>query len=293
MIEVFDHILKRIESTPIQHVPFPHFVISEIFPPDFYASLLQAMPKSDQFVSAKYPGTGFGRAKSAQRNSSGLVFPDISALPLLGELQRFLRGDEFCRALLTKFSIPDGIPKEKYRHFADGARDFTSVFDLQIDRRGYEILPHADVATKIVTFQFYLVQDNSLKEFGTLFCRTKNGQVARRTVAAKAAGSTAENCAKLLRGWPDSFWYGFERTRLGTEIGFGDSKNWYPWRLFDIVAAAPALPNHFMAFAPNSCSYHAVRMSIPDSSEGRRVIRGFIRSGVDQKNYIAVGKPAA
>ena len=90
-----------------------------------------------------------------------------------------------------------------------------------------------------------------------------------------------------------SFWYGFERTRLGTEIGFGDSKNWYPWRLFDIVAAAPALPNHFMAFAPNNRSYHAVRMNIPESSEGRRVIRGFIRSGIDQKNFIALDKPAA
>ena len=293
MIKVFKHILKRIEDSPIEHVPFPHLVIAEIFPADFYSDLLQALPKADQFVSAKYPGTGFGKAKSGEGNSSGLVFPDISGVPLLGELKKFLRGDEFCRALLNKFSIAAGIPREKYRHFADGARDFTSVFDLQIDRRGYEILPHADVASKIVTFQFYLAQDDSLKEFGTLFCRTKNGQAARRTFAAKAVGSTAESCAKLLHGWPDSFWYRFERTRLGTEIGFGDSKNWYPWRLFDIVAAAPALPNHFMAFAPNDRSYHAVRMNLPESAEGRRVIRGFIRSSVDQKNFITLEKPAA
>jgi len=96
-----------------------------------------------------------------------------------------------------------------------------------------------------------------------------------------------------MHGWPDSLWYEFERTRLGTEIGFGDSKNWYLWRLFDIVDAAPALPNHFMAFAPNDCSYHAVHMNIPESSEGGRVIRGFIRSGVDQKNFIALDKPPA
>jgi len=226
--------------------------------------------------------------KSAERNSSGLVFPDMSGLPLLGELQAFLRGDEFCRALLDKFSIPEGIPREKYRYFTNGVTDFTSVFDLQIDRRGYEILPHADVESKIVTFQFYLVSDDSLKEFGTLFCRTKNGQAARRSLAYQTLGGIAENCAKLLSGWPTNFWYGLERTTLGTEMGFGDSKNWYPWRFFDVVASAPALPNFFMAFAPNDRSYHAVRMNIPPTSEGRKVIRGFIRSGSNQRNFISI-----
>jgi hypothetical protein len=283
---VREYILKQIRDAEVRPDPFPHFVISEIFPPDFYPKLLAAVPQPQQFAAAEYPGTGFGKVKHAQPKSTGLAYPNLHELPLFNEIQTFLRGDEFCRALLEKFSRPDGIPAEKYRYFANGARDFTSVFDLQIDRRGYEILPHPDVPSKIITFQFYLVADNSLDEFGTLFCRTKNGRPAKRGRAANASRVVADTVAKALGKRPYRFWHSLERTKVGTEIGFGDSSNWYPWRMFDIVTRAPALPNHFMAFAPNERSYHAVRMDIPESSIGRTVIRGFIRSGASVSNFI-------
>ncbi len=286
MDSVQQYVLRQIRNAEVRPEPFPHFVVSEIFPPDFYSKLMAAIPRPEEFAAAEYPGTGFGKAKDAKPKSTGLAYPNLHQLPLFNEIQTFLRGDEFCRALLDKFSRPDAIPAEKYRYFANGARDFTSVFDLQIDRRGYEILPHPDVATKIITFQFYLVSDDSLSDFGTLFCRTKNGRPAERGRAAQATGSVVEKVARVLGERPPSFWHSFERTKLGTEIGFGDSRNWYPWRMFDIVAKAPALPNHFMAFAPNERSYHAVRMDIPESSIGRTVIRGFIRSGESGSNYI-------
>jgi hypothetical protein len=103
--------------------------------------------------------------------------------------------------------------------------------------------------------------------------------------------SLGRNSGKLrqtVERLPSNLWYGFERTTLGTEIGFGDSKNWYAWRFFDVVASAPALPNYFMAFAPNDRSYHAVRMNIPLTSEGRKVISGFIRSGCNRSNFISI-----
>ena len=288
--DVFEHILRKISSAEINANPYPHIVVSEIFPPEFYPKLLAAIPKPEQFAAAEYPGTGFGQAKRSQRNSSGLAYPNLHELPLFRELQTFLRGEEFCRALLGKFSRPDGIPAEKHRYFAGGAREFTSVFDLQIDRRGYEILPHPDIPSKIMTFQFFLVSDDSLKDFGTLFCRTKNGRPAVRSSIARRAGTAVERVARALRHRPYRFWHWLERTKLGTEIGFG-SEGWYPWRMFDLISAAPALPNHFMAFAPNERSYHAVRMDIPKSSIGRTVIRGFIRSGRDVGNVIRLKVP--
>jgi len=285
--------LKKIRDGEVRADPFPHLVISEIFPPGFYAELIAVLPKPEQFAAAEYPGTGFGEAKKAQRKSAGLAYPNLNELPLLNEIQTFLRGDEFCRALLEKFSRPDGIPAEKYRYFANGAREFTSVFDLQIDRRGYEVLPHPDVPSKIATFQFYLVSDNSLRDFGTLFCRTRNGRPPKRSPLAQAVRCLADAAAETLRHRPGNFWHWMERTNLGTEIGFGDSSTWYPWRMFEITARAPALPNHFMAFAPNERSYHAVRMDIPASSIGRTVIRGFIRSGRNSSNFIQLNAAAA
>jgi hypothetical protein len=103
----------------------------------------------------------------------------------------------------------------------------------------------------------------------------------------------AEGVAARLNHRPHGFWHWLERTKLGTEMGFGASRGWYPWRMFDIVANAPALPNHFMAFAPNERSYHAVRMNIPESSGGRTVIRGFVRSGKEASNFIEMKASAA
>jgi hypothetical protein len=290
---VLNYIMTKIRDAEVRPDPFPHIVISEIFPPDFYPRLMASIPKPENFVAAEYPGTGFGKAKRAQRQSAGLAYPNMHELPVFGEIQTFLRGEEFCRALLEKFSVPGAIPAEKYSYFANGAREFTSVFDLQIDRRGYEIMPHPDAPSKIITYQFYLVSDNSLREFGTLFCRTRNGRPAERSQFAKEVNSLVHRVAGKLGNKPADFWHWLQRTKFGTEIGFGDSVAWYPWRMFDIAAMAPALPNHFMAFAPNERSYHAVRMNIPTSSIGRTVIRGFIRSGAKAQNFIHLKETAA
>jgi hypothetical protein len=283
--ELFEHVLRKISDAEINTEPFPHIIVPEIFPAALYPALLSAIPAPEQFAAAAYPGTGYGKGK---RQWSGLAYPGLRELLLFSDLRVFLKSNRFCRALLDKFSVPGAIPSDKYKYFASGAREFNCVFDLQIDRQGYEILPHADVPSKLITFQFYLTSDDSLKNFGTLLCRTKDAGPAHRSATALRFRAYAEKTAKAFHGRPSAFWHWLERTKLGTEIGFGDSRSWYPWRMFDIVSSTPALPNHFMAFAPNDRSYHAVRMDIPASSPGRTVLRGFIRTGRGTKNYITL-----
>jgi hypothetical protein len=79
-----------------------------------------------------------------------------------------------------------------------------------------------------------------------------------------------------------------ERSTLGSTLGVGEQQHWLPWSLVDVVKVAPALPNCFMAFPPNATSYHAVRLDIPPSAkkQERPVIRGFIRSGSNMRNWI-------
>jgi hypothetical protein len=79
------------------------------------------------------------------------------------------------------------------------------------------------------------------------------------------------------------------RSRFALTIGIGDLANWYPWNWFRVVKVAEALPNHFLAFAPNARSFHAVDLDIPPESpvQERAVLRGFIRSGRDSYNWIA------
>ena len=135
MKAVAKHILTRIRNAEARPDPFPHLVVPDIFPPDFYLQLMAAMPKPEQFAPVDYPGLGFGKADRRQRKAPGLAYPNLHELPLFQEIQSFLRGEEFCRALLEKFSVPGGIPADKYRYFVNGAREFTSVLDLQIGQK--------------------------------------------------------------------------------------------------------------------------------------------------------------
>ncbi|MDE5081127.1 MAG: hypothetical protein O4859_07310 [Trichodesmium sp. St18_bin1] len=79
----------------------------------------------------------------------------------------------------------------------------------------------------------------------------------------------------------------FKKSKIGFWLGI-NHKNWFPWGFFNVAKTIPALPNYFMAFAPNQNTYHAVSLDIPieNKEQERRVIRGFIRSGSNSKNWI-------
>jgi hypothetical protein len=218
--------------------------------------------------------------------------------PVYGIVADFFASPAYSRALLTKFSAPrpNGflpIPADKHRHFENGATDYTSVFDFQVDLPGYEIPPHPDVSDKIVTFQYFLVDDDSVADFGTLFCKAKNGGgKVKRPLFYRGVGRIINRGSDLLRVRRTRLFKRLEQSRLGLAFGVGTTNNWLPWSLVDVVKIAKALPNHFMAFAPNEISYHAVQMNIPTDCkrQERPVIRGFLRKGRDANNWISAVK---
>lgn len=63
--------------------------------------------------------------------------------------------------------------------------------------------------------------------------------------------------------------------------------------IFAVVASAPAFTKLFHGLCAERAFHHAVRMNIPPSSEGRRVVRGFIRSGSNQQNCLTLETSSA
>jgi hypothetical protein len=118
-------------------------------------------------------------------------------------------------------------------------------------------------------------------------CEPIDDRVTRgRSSLAKTAGRIVELC--LSPKWP--LFKKLERSDFGAWCGIGAySKHWYPWAWFRVAKVAKALPNHFLAFAPNSRSFHAVDLDIPRDARSaeRPVIRGFVRAGSDTKNWIS------
>jgi hypothetical protein len=138
------------------------------------------------------------------------------------------------------------------------------------------------------------VEDESLRDYGTLLCRPKDGRLtAGRPWVANTTGRLLDGAARMLRLRRNWVYRGLMRSSFGLWSGLGPCRQWLPWRLFEIAKVVPALPNHFMAFAPSSRSYHAVRMNIPaeNKRQGRRVIRGFIRKGRNARNWIETERP--
>ena len=274
-----DHVGNRIAETEIEQSPFPHLIVENVFPDDYYEKMLEAIPPSGEFEKVVYPGTGVG-LKAKKFHDYGLAYRGMESHPFLNALYEFLKSDRFCRLLLDRFSRGESwidrsaIPEEKHLYFKDGRCDFTSVFDLHKDLPGYEITPHPDNPQKIVTFQFYMEADDSVREYGTLLCSPKVG--VQKQLQKKQSSKVRELVRRLT-------------TRLTGPFGVGQTQAWYAWEHFDIAKVSEALPNCFLAFAPNEASWHGVRLDIPSDNpvQERTVLRGFIRSGGGQANYIA------
>lgn len=246
---------RKIERAPIQHEPFPHIVVDEVFPPAVYRRLIEAVPH-DAFRPATYPGSG-----DKAQESRGMIVESLARVPVFDRLAALLGGGEFERMMLAKFSsdVPgdpskcDAIPHDKRKVYEDEAVGVAASFDLYKDLPGYAISPHRDVFGKIVTFQFFMVPDHSLAEHGgTYFFRPKDP-------------------SKAL----------VPRT---------DHPNWYHWEDFTIDKTMRAIPNTFWAFVPNDRSYHGVRFEVPADHplRERTVVRGFIRIGKTSGSYASV-----
>jgi len=255
------HVRSRVHEAPIEQEPFPHLVVPEIVPTDVYERLLEHLPLAAQWGRAEYPGTGrFTTRHGGQPTSGqdaahvGLVLQDWQKSPLLEQLHAFFAGEPFARLLLDKFSAPGSrgptgraVPVEKLPWFCDGARGVECVFGMYKDLANYEISPHRDHPSKVVTFLWYL-SDDGPAPCGTLLCRPKP------TAALATAGSE-----------------GYAQARREGRAGL-----WLDWSDFDVVKEV-AGRNVFLAFAPNEISYHGVRLDGAGGiSRERTVVRGFI-----------------
>jgi hypothetical protein len=279
--EAFSHVVERIAAAPIIRDPYPYIYVKDIFPSAYYQAMLQRIVDVGEFAPAVYPGVGVDLT-AANFRDHGLTCENLASDPWLSAFHNFLKSELFTRPLLERFSAPDSwgergpaIPAEKHRYFANGQTDFTSVFDLHKDMAGYEITPHPDIPSKIITYLFYLTPDESLRQFGTMLCRPKKG-VKQSLQDREAASRISRAVAKLTK-------------RFSGPYGLDQKEGWLPWEDFDITAMAEALPNSFFAFAPNDLSFHAVRMNIPADApvQERLTLRGFIRSSHDSTNWKA------
>jgi hypothetical protein len=163
---VLDHVLKRIADAPIRTDPYPHFYVRDVFPEDFYRELRAHLPPLDTYTTLKALDR-VGKNYSDNR----IVFPVtpeyIKALdqPLAtfwtGVFGQFLTG-EFMKKVLPRFRTF----VQQYEDDAKGIQIFDEAFVVR-DSSDYQLGPHTDSLTKMMSFLFYLPPDESMMRLGT------------------------------------------------------------------------------------------------------------------------------
>ena len=176
---VRDHVIARIEATPVRHAPFEHLYVEEVFPADFYAELQRQMVADSGYRRLNETG----RVSEHYSSARLCLFPqDLKSIDAPGPQKAFWRelfaafsSSAFRQVWLRTFE------QTVKKHVGNVSRDkgpgaaaaFSETF-LMRDLETYALGPHTDSAQKLVSVLFYLARDESAPELGTSLYRPKD-----------------------------------------------------------------------------------------------------------------------
>jgi hypothetical protein len=162
--EIRAHVTDAIDRAGIGNSPMPHMIIEPIFPPDFYALLVRALPPAALFPQRDPIKQDFEIA--ALDDAPALtqrVWRYLDEEVVGGVLTPALSG-KFHRCTIEHYAETGG------RSFGERAasiahRNFTGR--IQLRRPGYLLKPHLDPKRVVITGLLYLARPGDGESFGT------------------------------------------------------------------------------------------------------------------------------
>lgn len=158
-MKVLDHLCAKIIEAPVSRLPFRHITFSDVFPADYYKDLLINLPELEaykplhHYEARKEDGT-------STRYECRLYGPNIA------KLSPFWR---VCAAMLVSSELQVALFQKLFGLVPHGIKVYPRPV-LMRDFFGYYITPHTDTGSKLITVQFYLPPDDSMKDDGTGLC---------------------------------------------------------------------------------------------------------------------------
>src|SRR5215510_12968622 len=165
-------VVDSVRQAHADEAPFHHLHFDRIFPDDFYAKMVEAMPVAEDYraMSGKSK-TGSSRPDGKPTRAKIDLFPEYTRhLPpkkrdVWDVAGRVLRSKELQSAFMQRLA-----PGLKGRFGENFARvNMYPVPILTRDIPGYRVFKHTDSLWKGITVQFYLPADDSNKNVGTIF----------------------------------------------------------------------------------------------------------------------------
>src|SRR5215510_5217182 len=167
-----DFVANSVQNAHAEEAPFLYLRFDRVFPDDFSAEMLEAMPVAEDYraMSGKSK-MGSSRADGKPTRSKIDLFPEyIRHLPpkkreVWDTAGHALRSRELKKAFVERLAT--GLERRFGGKFAKV--EMYPVPILTRDIPGYRIFKHTDSLWKGITVQFYLPADNSTPHVGTIF----------------------------------------------------------------------------------------------------------------------------
>jgi hypothetical protein len=174
---VLEHLCKVINEVELSSWPYSHFYLEKAFPDEVFKEMLRKLPAASAYG---------GDNPRIHTREDGLITRNILSLSRPGpvnelpdEQRQFWSeiGDALTSPRLKQV-VFNKLSKDLSRRFRIRPDQLDSVAAypkpaLVKDLGGYEIAPHKDTRSKIVTMQFYLPQDMSKADLGTAVYRQR------------------------------------------------------------------------------------------------------------------------
>jgi hypothetical protein len=159
------HVTERIKAAKFESEPFPHFMVDNVFPDDFYADLLAHLPRDREYVSPDEYRFGLNL------NADGLARLEATRKAFWDELCGWLLAKPF---LISIASL--AYSHMRIRFFGRENAELKSAASLGRSKSGFVLGPHTDLRHRVLSLVFYLPEDDANWELGTSIYRSRDAE---------------------------------------------------------------------------------------------------------------------
>jgi len=170
------HIIEKIFLSKLITNPFDHKYVNDIFPLEFFNTLLENIPEKSNYTPIIKTGTVSNDYSPERFIFNLLESDDIEKLSqerkhFFNDLKKILMSEDLFKAVTSQFSKTlnnrinnmNEMEKEKLKD----SNFFSTRLALVKDFTQYSLGAHTDTIKKFITFLFYIPSDDKLSKIGT------------------------------------------------------------------------------------------------------------------------------
>jgi len=171
---IAEHVRVAVAGAPLQYDPFPHCVIDNLLPPEYYDALIEALPPAELFAD---------RPVNKQQLTVPLELAPRYSVEVWRHMARVVAEGIIRPALVAKFREPltswlhERLPVLGEQPL-DGLRITCSDGRILLRRPGYLIPPHRDPKWGFITCLMYLARKGDDEQWGTQLFRVADDDEA-------------------------------------------------------------------------------------------------------------------